>query len=101
MGLLHQHPDRHRRVPIAWFTLTLPNKKATKQIDILGALPLSMATTCLIFFTDFGGKKNPGWAAPQTWACGAGQCSPPAFVITESRAEDPIIPLSLFKTLPP
>src|SRR5919112_4294713 len=84
---------------IAWFTLTLPNKKAEKRIDILGVLFLSAATTCLIFFTDFGGKKDEGWDSPLTWAFGAGMVlSAAAFVMVERRAEDPIIPLSLFRT---
>ncbi|MGC0239679.1 MDR family MFS transporter [Arthrobacter sp. SD76] len=83
---------------IAWFTLTLPNKKAEKRIDILGIVLLSAATTCLIFFTDFGGKKDEGWDSPLTWAFGAGMVlSATAFVIVERRAEDPIIPLSLFR----
>ena len=38
---------------IAVLALQLPNKKATQPIDILGILFLSIATTCLIFFTDF------------------------------------------------
>ena len=83
---------------IAWFTLTLPNKKAEKRIDILGVALLSAATTCLIFFTDFGGKKDEGWDSPLTWAFGAGLLlSAAAFVMAERRAEDPIIPLSLFR----
>jgi len=82
----------------AWFTLTLPNKKAEKRIDILGVILLSAATTCLIFFTDFGGKKDEGWDSPLTWAFGAGLViTAAAFVMVERRAEDPIIPLSLFK----
>lgn len=83
---------------IAWFALTIPNKKSTKKIDILGVLLLSIATTCLIFFTDFGGNKNHGWAAPETWAWGVGMLAAIVlFVIVEARAEDPIIPLALFK----
>lgn len=83
---------------IAWFTLTLPNKKAEKRIDILGVALLSAATTCLIFFTDFGGKKDEGWDSPLTWAFGAGLLvSAAAFVMVERRAEDPIIPLGLFR----
>jgi EmrB/QacA subfamily drug resistance transporter len=83
---------------IAWFTLTLPNKKAEKRIDILGVLLLSAATACLIFFTDFGGKKDEGWDSPLTWAFGAGMVlAVVAFVLVERKAEDPIIPLSLFK----
>ncbi|MBT2565579.1 MFS transporter [Arthrobacter sp. ISL-85] len=83
---------------IAWFALTLPNKKAEKRIDLLGVVLLSAATTSLIFFTDFGGKKDEGWDSPLTWAFGAGLLvSAAAFVMVERRAEDPIIPLSLFR----
>jgi len=83
---------------IAWFALTLPTKKATKKIDIPGVLLLSLATTCLIFFTDFGGSRDHGWTAVETWAWGAGLAAALVlFVVAEARAEDPIIPLSLFK----
>ena len=83
---------------IAWFALTLPNKKATNPIDLAGVVLLSAATTCLIFFTDFGGDKNHGWGAPETWLFGAGLVvAVVLFVLAESRAKDPIIPLSLFR----
>jgi EmrB/QacA subfamily drug resistance transporter len=83
---------------IALVALTLPNKKATQPIDILGVLFLSIATTCLIFFTDFGGNKGHGWGALETWAWGVGLLlAAAAFVFTESRAKDPIIPLALFR----
>ncbi|WP_425863649.1 MDR family MFS transporter [Arthrobacter sp. TWP1-1] len=82
---------------VAFFTLTLPTKKADKKIDILGVVFLSIATTCLIFFTDFGGKTD-GWTSMVTWTWGAGLIASIAlFIFTESRAADPIIPLSLFK----
>jgi EmrB/QacA subfamily drug resistance transporter len=83
---------------IAWFTLTLPNKKATNPVDVLGVLTLSAFTTCLIFFTDFGGDKSHGWGAIETWMFGAGLVvAALLFVLVEARAKDPIIPLSLFK----
>lgn len=83
---------------IALFALTLPSKRATRPIDILGILFLSIATTCLIFFTDFGGDKDYGWGSLATWAWGIGMLvAAVAFVIAEARAKDPIIPLSLFK----
>lgn len=83
---------------VAFMMLTLPNKKATKKIDILGVLFLSAATTCLIFFTDFGGDSDIGWASPVTWAWGVGfVVAVAAFILAEAKAEDPIIPLSLFK----
>lgn len=83
---------------IAWFTLTLPSRKATAPIDWLGVLLLSTATACLIFFTDFGGDSAHGWDAIETWLFGAGLLvSALLFVLVESRATDPIIPLSLFR----
>src|SRR6478609_6591711 len=83
---------------IALVALKLPSKKAEKPIDIFGVIFLSIATTCLIFFTDFGGDKEFGWDSLATWAWGAGLIvAATAFVITESRVQDPIIPLSLFR----
>ncbi|HKP05655.1 MAG TPA: MFS transporter, partial [Microbacterium sp.] len=83
---------------IAVFALKLPNKKAEKPIDWLGVLFLSAATTCLIFFTDFGGSADHGWDSGATWAWGAGLvASAGLFIFTESRAADPIMPLSMFR----
>jgi len=82
---------------IAWFALSLPNKKATAPIDVLGVILLSAFTTCLIFFTDFGGDSAHGWGAIETWLFGAGLVvAALLFVLVESKAKDPIIPLSLF-----
>ncbi|WP_262103623.1 MDR family MFS transporter [Arthrobacter sp. Marseille-P9274] len=83
---------------IAYFALTLPTKKAQKRIDMAGVVLLSAATACLIFFTDFGGRNDYGWDAPLTWLFGAGMVlAAVLFVLAERRAEDPIIPLSLFR----
>ena len=83
---------------IAFMALTLPNKKATLPFDVLGVVFLSAATTCLIFFTDFGGDKDFGWGSLATWSWGIGLAiAIIAFVMTEARAKDPIIPLSLFR----
>ncbi|MBA8989587.1 EmrB/QacA subfamily drug resistance transporter [Curtobacterium pusillum] len=83
---------------VAWFALTLPSKKATKRVDVLGVALLSATTACLVFFTEFGGNREHGWDAPETWAWGAGFLVAAAlFVLVESRAQDPIIPLSFFR----
>lgn len=83
---------------IALVTLTLPNKRAEQRIDVLGVLLLSAATTCVIFFTDFGGDSEHGWGSAATWAWGAGLVvAAVGFVLVERRAADPIIPLSLFR----
>lgn len=83
---------------IALLALTLPNKRAERRIDVLGILFLSAATTCVIFFTDFGGDTQHGWGSLGTWAWAVGLVlAVVAFIQTERRAEDPIIPLSLFR----
>lgn len=83
---------------VAFFTLTLPSKKAEKKIDIMGVVLLSLATTSLIFFTDFIGKPDQGWGSGWTWLFGAALlAAATAFVFTELKAEDPIIPMSLFR----
>ncbi len=83
---------------IAVFALKLPNKKAEKPIDWLGVVFLSIATTCIVFFADFGGSAEQGWDSWATWAWGAGLIlSAGLFVLTESRAADPIMPLSMFR----
>jgi EmrB/QacA subfamily drug resistance transporter len=83
---------------ISYFALTLPSKRREKPIDVAGVVLLSAATTCLIFFTDFGGRKDQGWDAPLTWLFGAGLTAAAiSFVLVERRAEDPVIPLSLFR----
>ncbi|WP_328474312.1 MFS transporter [Actinoplanes sp. NBC_00393] len=83
---------------VAVFALRLPDKKRVKPIDWLGVLFLSAATTCLIFFADFGGSAGHGWTAWSTWAWAAGLViSASLFVLTEARAADPIMPLSMFR----
>ncbi|MFD5600962.1 MDR family MFS transporter [Leucobacter sp. NPDC058333] len=83
---------------IGLIALKLPTKKATLPVDYLGIAFLSIATTCLIFFTDFGGDKAYGWDSLATWMWGAGLVvAASAFIFTEARAKDPIIPLTLFR----
>ncbi|WP_460776053.1 MDR family MFS transporter [Microbacterium sp. GXF7504] len=83
---------------IALVALQLPNKRATKRIDWLGVVFLSAATTCLILFTDLGGDADFGWSSLATWAWGVGTVvAIVLFILTEARAEDPIMPLALFR----
>ncbi|GAA1325275.1 MDR family MFS transporter [Brachybacterium rhamnosum] len=80
------------------FALQLPSKLATRRIDVPGVVALSAATASLILFADLGGDDAHGWDSPLTWGFGAlFLLAAAAFVLIESRAEDPIIPLSLFR----
>lgn len=80
------------------FALQLPSKRATRRIDVPGVVALSAATASLILFADLGGDDAHGWGSALTWGLGAlFLLAAAAFVLIESRAEDPIIPLSLFR----
>ena len=99
VGVLHQHPRRHRGLRHRLVRADAAEQEGRRSASTSSAcVLLSAATTCLIFFTDFGGDDDHGWGAPETWVFGAPACSSrsPLFVLVESRAEDPIIPLSLF-----
>ncbi|PRZ41521.1 EmrB/QacA subfamily drug resistance transporter [Antricoccus suffuscus] len=84
---------------VAYFALKLPNKRPERKIDFAGIVALSLATTGLIFFTDFGGNATFGWGSPITWLIFAGMAvAAIAFVAIERRADDPVMPLSLFRS---
>jgi EmrB/QacA subfamily drug resistance transporter len=83
---------------ISLFALKLPNHRAERRADVLGVVMMSVFTTCLIFFTDFGGDDDHGWGSWATWSWGIGMLVAGfLFVLVEARADDPIIPLSLFR----
>lgn len=83
---------------VAIVFLKLPSHKAQNRIDVLGVIFLSITTTCLIFFTDFGGSSDHGWDALETWLWGGGALLAGfVFVLVEAKASDPVIPLTLFK----
>lgn len=82
---------------IAWKTLSLPRKKNTMKVDYLGIVLLSAATTCLILFTDWGGKQYD-WTSPTILSLMAAFVAAViAFIVVENRAEQPVIPMALFR----
>ena len=84
---------------IGWFALKLPNKRPERRIDIAGIVALSLATTGLIFFTDFGANDTYGWSSPVTWLVFAAMAAAViAFITIERRAQDPVMPPGLFRS---
>jgi len=74
-----------------------PTTRRQHVIDYLGAALLSIALTAIILFTSLGGTTLP-WASPVTLGLIAlGLIGMIAFVATEARAHEPILPLSLFR----
>jgi EmrB/QacA subfamily drug resistance transporter len=91
-------------IPIAIVALvvtssTLPSFKATesKSIDYLGSVTLMLAAACLVLFTSLGGNSLP-WTSGLIIFFGVGGVAL-IFVhlAAERRAENPVIPLGLYR----
>lgn len=77
--------------------LHLPVHKRNHKIDYLGAGLLSAASVCLLLATVWGGTTY-SWASTQIIGLlAAGLVLSAAFIFQETRASEPIIPMSLFK----
>ncbi|TXL85349.1 MFS transporter [Streptomyces sp. IB2014 016-6] len=78
-------------------TLKLPVVKRKVKIDWTGAFLISAAVSLLLLWVTFAGDKYD-WISWQTYAMLAGTVVLIAlFLLTESRATEPIIPLRLFR----
>lgn len=77
--------------------LKLPKPTAKPRLDILGALLLAVASTCLVLLTTWGGNEY-AWGSRTVLGLAAG-CVVAAllFLAVEHRAPEPIIPLRLFR----
>jgi EmrB/QacA subfamily drug resistance transporter len=66
-------------------------------IDYLGAVTLAGGLACIVLFTSLGGTTEP-WGSVQSIALVVvGVALLVAFVFVERRAEEPILPLELFR----
>ncbi|RKQ36872.1 MDR family MFS transporter [Kocuria tytonis] len=68
-----------------------------ERIDYLGMILLAGATTCLVLVCTWGGTQYD-WNSPQILLlCATTLAGAVAFVLAETRASSPVIPLSLFR----
>jgi EmrB/QacA subfamily drug resistance transporter len=83
---------------VSWRLITLPRKPRTRRrIDVAGILVLAVAVTCVVLFTSWGGTEY-AWHSPVILGLIAGAAvSAVLFVWIEHRAEEPVIPLALFR----
>ncbi|MDO5682505.1 MAG: DHA2 family efflux MFS transporter permease subunit, partial [Propionibacteriaceae bacterium] len=78
--------------------LHLPHTKRTVRIDYAGMVTLSVALVSILLATSFGGTTW-AWASPQIIGLYAiGAVFTIAFIIIETRAEEPVLPLRLFRS---
>ena len=77
--------------------LRLPKPTAKARFDIVGALLLAAASTCLVLLTSWGGTEY-AWGSHVILGLGAGTVAAAVlFLVAERFAPEPLIPLRLFK----
>jgi EmrB/QacA subfamily drug resistance transporter len=78
-------------------TLKLPKPAVRARFDILGALLLTAASTCLVLLTSWGGTEY-AWDSRTILGLAAGAAAATVlFLVTEHFAAEPLIPLRLFR----
>lgn len=79
------------------FVLRIPTKRAKISFDIFGTITMIVAVSSLVLFTSWGGTEYD-WDSPtiivliSMFAVFTG-----LFILAESKAKDPLIPLKVFK----
>ncbi|MFI9154410.1 MFS transporter [Streptomyces sp. NPDC053367] len=77
--------------------LKLPKPHARPRFDVLGALLLAAASTCLILLTSWGGTEY-AWDSRVILGLAAGALAATVlFLVAERYAAEPLIPLRLFR----
>lgn len=75
----------------------LPRGRARPRVDVLGAVLLMAAVTCLLMVVSNGGVRLPWASWPIVGLALAGTVLTAAFVRHERRTAEPILPMSLFR----
>ncbi|WP_371600071.1 MFS transporter [Streptomyces sp. NBC_00564] len=77
--------------------LKLPKPTARARLDVLGALLLAAASTCLVLLTSWGGTEY-AWDSRVILGLGTGALAATVlFLVAEHFAAEPLIPLRLFR----
>lgn len=80
-------------------TLHLPKVRSTAKVDYLGAALLTIGIVSLVLITTWGGTQY-AWGSKHIIGLGVlAAASLIGFCYTEQRAEEPMLPLGLFKNL--
>ncbi|MFP3713549.1 MDR family MFS transporter [Puerhibacterium sp. TATVAM-FAB25] len=85
---------------VAWWALRLPTHRARRPVDWAGIVTMAVATTGIVVLTSWdtiveGGYDWADWRLPALLAVTLASAA--AFVLVETRAAEPLIPLRLFK----
>src|SRR6478609_8462654 len=86
---------------VGWVALKLPSHRSGRRIDVAGIFFMVVATSGIVLVTSWESltsSRGYDWSDP--WLLGlvaAVVVSVVAFVVVENRAEEPLLPLHLFK----
>jgi EmrB/QacA subfamily drug resistance transporter len=78
--------------------LHLPHTRREARIDYLGIATLTVALVSLLLATSLGGTSYPWGSATILGLYALGVVALVGFVVVERRAEEPVIPLRLFRS---
>jgi EmrB/QacA subfamily drug resistance transporter len=77
--------------------LTMPTVRRSHAIDYLGAALIVASVTAILLYTAWAGTQY-GWTDPRSLTLlGAGIVLAALFVLVEFRADEPIVPMRLFR----
>ena len=85
---------------VAWFALRLPSHRSGRPVDWLGIMFMVLSTCGIVLLTSWESLGHDGydWSSPQLLGLLVGTlASVAAFIVTETLAPEPLIPLRLFK----
>jgi len=78
--------------------LHLPHQRREAKIDYLGIATLTVSLVSLLLATSLGGTSYPWGSATILGLYAVGVVALVAFLVVERRAEEPVIPLRLFRS---
>jgi EmrB/QacA subfamily drug resistance transporter len=82
---------------VTGLVLKLPKPTARPRLDVLGALFLAAASTCLVLLTSWGGLEY-AWTSDVILGLGAGALGATVLLlVVEHFAVEPVMPLRLFR----
>lgn len=87
-------------VVLLWLqaVLHLPRRRSTARIDYLGAALLTVTISALVLVTTWGGNEY-AWGSAQVIGLSAlGLLGLAAFLWSQSRAAEPVLPLGIFRS---
>lgn len=85
---------------VAWYALRLPSHRSGRPVDWLGIMFMVLSTSGIVLLTSWESLGHDGydWSSPQLLGLLVGTlASVAAFIVTETLAPEPLIPLRLFK----